>query len=100
MSALLSIVVSAVALALASRLMNVALGIVPAVLVAAFSYGMSLMLEGSTQAMRIAVVMAGLLIYFAGLKRFTGESTWTVIKLMMVWIIVSVLVVQAAIQVL
>ncbi|GFM71012.1 hypothetical protein PSCICL_20040 [Pseudomonas cichorii] len=100
MSALLSIVVSAVALALASRLMNVALGIVPAVLVAAFSYGMSLMLEDSTQVVRIAVVMAGLLIYVAGLKRFTGESTWTVIKLMMVWIIVSVLVVQAAIQIL
>ncbi|GFM50315.1 hypothetical protein K5D38_12310 [Pseudomonas cichorii] len=100
MSALLSIAVSAISLALASRLMNVALGIVPAVLVAAFSYGMSLMLEDSTQVVRIAVVMAGLLIYVAGLKRFTGESTWTVIKLMMVWIIVSVLVVQAAIQVL
>ncbi|MFJ4142842.1 hypothetical protein [Pseudomonas sp. NPDC089734] len=100
MSAVLSIAVSAVALALASRLMNVALSIVPVILVAAFSYGMGLMLEGNTQTVRITVVIVGLLISVAGLKRFTGESTWTVIKLMVVWIIVSVLVVQAVIQIL
>ncbi|MBX8496795.1 hypothetical protein [Pseudomonas cichorii] len=95
MFAVLSIVLNTLSLTLASRMMNIALGIIPAILVAAFCHGMGAVLDGLDKPLYIVGIIIGLLIYFAGLKRFTGENTWTLVKLTVVWIILGVVIAQA-----
>ncbi|MEN1835696.1 hypothetical protein AAIM60_22710 [Pseudomonas lijiangensis] len=95
MVAVFSIFFSTLSLVLASRIMNVGLGIIPALLVVAFSQVMGVVLDGTEKLLYALIAMIGLCIYFALLKRFTGENTWTLVKLTMVWMILGVVAVEA-----
>ncbi|AHF67259.1 hypothetical protein [Pseudomonas cichorii] len=94
MGVLFSIAFSTLSLVLASRIMNVGLGIIPALLIVVFLQVMGAALEGTEKLLYAFIVIISLLIYFAGLKRFTGESTWTLIKLTIVWMILAVVIAQ------
>ncbi|GFM84501.1 hypothetical protein PSCICO_09240 [Pseudomonas cichorii] len=94
MGVLFSIAFSTLSLVVASRIMNVGLGIIPALLVVAFLQVMGVALEGTEKLLYAFIFILGLLIYFAGLKRFTGESTWTLIKLTIVWMIMAFVIAQ------
>ncbi|GFM65265.1 hypothetical protein K5D34_05010 [Pseudomonas cichorii] len=99
MVAVFSIFFNTLSLVLASRIMNVGLGIIPALLVVAFSQVMGVVLDGTEKLLYALIAIIGLCVYFALLKRFTGESTWTLIKLTIVWMILWVVAVEAFIRI-
>ncbi|MBX8601191.1 hypothetical protein K5D40_02955 [Pseudomonas cichorii] len=99
MVAVFSIFFNMLSLVLASRIMNVGLGIIPALLVVAFSQVMGVVLDGTEKLLYALIAIIGLCVYFALLKRFTGESTWTLIKLTIVWMILWVVAVEAFIRI-
>ncbi|MCD5971999.1 hypothetical protein [Pseudomonas quasicaspiana] len=86
-SFVLSVFFNTLALVLASRVMDVGLRFFPAFLVVGSSLLAGDLLQGSDKNVHTSGIVISAVITFVGLKFFTGESSWTVFKLMIVSIL-------------
>ncbi|MGQ3824291.1 hypothetical protein [Pseudomonas alliivorans] len=91
----LSVFFNTLALVLASRIMDVGLRIFPAFLVVGLSQMAGELLQGSDKTVHTSEIVISAVICFVGLRFFTGESSWTVFKLMIISILIFVVIALA-----
>ena len=94
-SFVLSVIFNTLALVLASRIMDVGLRIFPAFLIIGLSQSVDALLPNSGKNFNVLGLIISVIIYFAGLKFFTGESFWTLFKLGIVSILLVVVIALA-----
>lgn len=91
-SFVLSVILNTLALILASRIMDVGLRIFPAFMIISLSQSADALLRGSDKNFHALGLITSVIIYFAGLKFFTGESLWTLFKLSIFSILLCVVI--------
>lgn len=94
-SVALSVILNALALVVASRFMDVALRVIPALLIVGASQAATSLLQGSDGRVHATALIISLVIHFLGLKMLTGEGLWTLIKLTIVSMILLLLIATA-----
>lgn len=93
--AVLSVVMGAGALTVASRIVGVELRFVHALIVVGLSQAGMALAQGDAPKPTLAAMIVNLILYFGGLKIFTGESIWSLIKLSIFAVILSYAAVTA-----
>lgn len=88
-----SVILNTLALILAARILDIALRIIPALLMVGLSQSAMALLQGTDESLHISGLIISVVIYFAGLKFFTGESLWALFKLTIVSMLLAVAIV-------